>query len=653
LRTALIIGVLACAPVRADVYVTEGTNISVDVAPDGRLAIDLLGGIWVLPHDGGDAQAIASGQRSAHRPRWSPDGSQLVFEANSAVNSELWLYSFDDGSSVRLGSDAFADRQPDWHPDGTRVIFSSARGATGFDLWEADIRSGLTWSLTSLPGDETEPAWSANGEDLVYIRNVNGEWQLVLRERGHADEVLVRSSQPIAAPGWRPDGSLLTYLQKGDDGWSVYMTILSQPRLTRRLIHGEDFFLAPIAWRDRQQMVYAADGHLKVRNFNSWRSRDLYFRANVGTTSGYADSGIPTRELPALEQPPGRKIIRAARVYDGIGANYLENVDLVVDGGIIAAIEARRQRDDGIVIDLGDATILPGYIDAFADIPPEAERSLGPILLSFGVTTLITPTPRASQLDALWAGKDVPGPRVLPAAAIESAAVEQPYPWLLTVGGDRNAAQALRPLVREWHERGVAVLADGWQVGLGSGATLLLGTNTRPTSPRGFHYQDVQLASGVGKVTFVSGLADSNTPGIADIWRSRQAQALGMEQHYARHFVDPPELVAAAPLLVVGSKPNGMPPGVALHAEFRALVQSGLRPEQVLRAAGVNAAAAMGFGTRIGRLAKGSAADVVIVNGDPVENIAATLNVIAVLRNGRFYSVSGLLDLADAAANVE
>lgn len=653
LRVTVLLVVLAAIPVRADVYVSEGTNISVDVAADGRLVTDLLGGIWVLPPDGGEARAIASGQRSAHRPKWSPDGSRIIYEANSAVHSELWLYSLDDQTSTRLGSDAFADRQPDWHPDGTRVVFSSARAETGFDLWETDVRSGLTWSLTSLPGDETEPTWSATGEDLAYIREFNNEWQLVLRERGRAEEILVRSTEPIAAPAWRPDGSLLTYLQRGNDGWAVQMTILSQPRLTRTLISGEDFFLAPVAWRDRLQLVYAADGHIKLRSFNSRRSRTLHFRANVGTTSGYADTSIQARELPTLDPPPGRKILRAARVYDGIGANYLEDVDVVVEGGSVAGIEERRERDDGIVIDLGDATILPGYIDAYAEIPDGFAASMGPVLLSFGVTTLITPAAQAEQLDKLWSGKDIPGPRVLPAAAIESAADKQPWPWLLTVSGDRTAAQALRPLVNDWKKRGVAVLADGWQVGLGSGATLLLGTNTRPTSPKGFHYQDVQLASGVGKVTFVSGLADSNTPGIAEIWNSRQAEALGMQQHYSRHFIDPPELVAAAPLLVVGSKPNGMPPGIALHAEFRALLQAGLRPEQVLRAAGVNAAAAIGFGPRIGRLATGSAADIVVVNGDPLNDIGAALNVIAMLRNGRFYSVSGLLDLAEAAVNVE
>ena len=110
---------------------------------------------------------------------------------------------------------------------------------------------------------------------------------------------------------------------------------------------------------------------------------------------------------------------------------------------------------------------------------------------------------------------------------------------------------------------------------------------------------------------------------------------------------------AAAPLLVLGSAPNGLPPGIALHAEFRALADAGLRNEQVLRTAGVNAAAALGFGLQLGRVTRGAAADLLVIDGNPLTTIDDTLKIIGVVRNGRFYSVSGLLDLAEAARNVE
>ena len=100
-------------------------------------------------------------------------------------------------------------------------------------------------------------------------------------------------------------------------------------------------------------------------------------------------------------------------------------------------------------------------------------------------------------------------------------------------------------------------------------------------------------------------------------------------------------------------KPNGMPPGIALHAEFRALADAELTAEQVLRAAGVNAAAALGLGLQLGRLAPGSVADLVIVDGDPLANVADLQKVVGVVRNGRFFSAIGLIERARTASNVE
>jgi len=105
--------------------------------------------------------------------------------------------------------------------------------------------------------------------------------------------------------------------------------------------------------------------------------------------------------------------------------------------------------------------------------------------------------------------------------------------------------------------------------------------------------------------------------------------------------------------MVVASRGNGLPPGLALHAELRALTAAGLEPDQALRAAGVNAAAALGVDPYLGRIAAGSVADLVFVDGDPLGDINDALNVVAVVRNGRFFSVAGLIERAAAPESVE
>lgn len=649
--TALL-ALACCETALAQVTITDGADISIDVAADGRIAMDLLGGIWVVPLRGGNATPIDAGLLPAERPRWSPDASAIVFEARSEQRSGLYLYDFASDEVRALGEGRHSDRQPDWHPDGERLVFASQRHETGLDLWELDVPTGLSWRITTLPGDETEPAWSADGRSLVYIHHHEDRWSLMLRRFGAPDKALVVSGDRLSAPSWRPDGSLVTFAHESADGVTMNMVILSDPLLERVLIREQGLVVTPVAWHDRQQMLYTADGRIRKRNFNSWVSRTVPFRATVGRPVAHAPRTVPARDLAVVDEPSGQLVIRAARLFDGIGGGYREGLDIVIDGGRISAIEAQRDRSGAVLVNMGDLTVLPGFIDGYAALPDGVDERLGPLLLAFGVTTLVADLDAVETLNDRWSGTELPGPRVL--AARPAGAAGEPLPWLVTVAGDMNAGMAQKATVEEWQQQGVAVLAETWQAALGSGASLLLGAAALPGSPGAHQYQAMKLAAGNSEpITIVSGLADAQTPNLEALLRSRQAGLLGDTFEPVRRFSAPPRLDGGRSTVVLGSKPSGLPAGLGLHAEFRALAAAGLTPEQALRAAGVNAAAALGLGLQLGRIAVGSLADLVIVDGDPLADIDDTLNVVGVVRNGRFFSAIGLIDRIRENGTVE
>ena len=652
---ALLVLAAPSAPSGAPVILTEGTNIYADVSADGRIAMDLLGSIWVLPANGGQANIVTDNLLPAHRPRWSPQGDRILYQTESSQGIHLWMLDLGQGKAMRLWEQRFLNQHGSWHPDGERIVFSSGRGNSGLDLWEHDLPSGLSWRISNFEGDETEPAWSANGRHLAFLRHHNNQWVLMLRRFGERDRELVVSDELLSSPSWRPDGSLLTFLQQQGDVLTQQMVILSEPPLVRQIGADQDFFLSPVSWRDRHRFYYTADGHIKMQDFGDRRVTAVNFTASIGQPASRPARDVRSHALPITDPPGSKLIIRGARLFDGAWHTYRPAMDVIIDGSLITAVEPRREYADSQVLDLGDVTILPGFIDSYASIPPGDPARAGLQLLSYGVTTIISDERRSDFDPQLWESEGSPGPRLLLAAdaSINASADRAADLLFVTVPAGRVSGNGQREQIQYWQDRDVPVLVDSWRIGLSIGADLLLGAHTMPTSPLGRQYQDIQLALGSGPLTLVSGLADAGTPGLAQLFRSRQARLLGHSGTARRRYAVIPQFRSNAAQVVVGSKPSGLPAGLSLHAELRALAAAGLRRDQVLRAAGANAASVLGLDKQIGRIAAGSRADLVLVNGDPLRNIADALNVVAVVRNGRFYSAVSLLERLAAGNNVE
>ena len=171
-----------------------------------------------------------------------------------------------------------------------------------------------------------------------------------------------------------------------------------------------------------------------------------------------------------------------------------------------------------------------------------------------------------------------------------------------------------------------------------------------PASPGGQRYNDIRLTRGANAITIVSGLADARTPGLETLLQSRQARLFAPQSSKIRQFAAQPQLSKSSAMLILGSKPNGLPPGLAAQAELRALANAGLKPVQALRATGANASSALGVGLQLGRIVIGGKADIVLIDGDPLADINDTRKIAGVVRNGRFYSAIGLIERAETPA---
>lgn len=109
---------------------TEGSWISLDISPDGQtIVFDYMGDLFSMPITGGTATQLTSGMAYDAQPRFSPDGSEVVFTSDRSGGQNIWVMSL-DGSDTTQISKGSANRaeSPDWTPDGDYIIASMGMG---------------------------------------------------------------------------------------------------------------------------------------------------------------------------------------------------------------------------------------------------------------------------------------------------------------------------------------------------------------------------------------------------------------------------------------------------------------------------------------------------------------------------------------------
>jgi len=88
--------------------------------------------------------------------------------------------------------------------------------------------------------------------------------------------------------------------------------------------------------------------------------------------------------------------------------------------------------------------------------------------------------------------------------------------------------------------------------------------------------------------------------------------------------------------------PHGVLPGSSLHEELSFLVQAGLTPYEALRTATVNPATYLDAERVFGKVAEGYRADLVLLTGNPLDDIRHTSTRVGVMKRGRWFPASEL-----------
>ena len=247
---------------------TEGSWISLDVSPDGEtIVFDYLGNLFTIPIGGGAATQLTSGMAFDAQPRFSPDGSRIVYTSDADGGQNIWVRSL-DGSEAKQVSKGNANRaeSPEWMPDGDYVVAAMGdfrgRGLPKLKLFHVDGGSGIQ------PVSEPDslkmlgPAVSPDGRYIWYSRRT-GDWtynaqfpqyQLEAYDT-ESGERYTRSSRYGSAirPTLSPDGRWLVFGTRHDDHTGLVLRDLDDHTGLVLRETGEERWLAYPVQHDDQE----------------------------------------------------------------------------------------------------------------------------------------------------------------------------------------------------------------------------------------------------------------------------------------------------------------------------------------------------------------------------------------------------------------
>jgi Tol biopolymer transport system component len=666
-------------------------------------------------------------------PRLSPDGESIVFGALADV------HLLHDGKPEQLTDDRYWEYDFEWSRDGRAFTYTSDKAGSP-DVYLRDATTGEERQLTSLPGAEYGASLSPQGDRLAYLDERNGLNVLTLATGAVQTLGTSPGRELWEGTSWSPDGR---FLALGDGAFapnkrfredfnSIWVVDTASPEGTRTPYSvGPHRSIAdlgdsgPVWSPDGRFMAFVMESVLWVipvgpdgaptgpaqqvtqetADSPSWSGDSqqlLYLHHGTLKTVGLDGSGV--REHPVNltwhnDVAQGRTVIHAGRLWDGTGDEARENVDIILDGDRIAAVQphsdqAHRGRT---VIDASDRTVLPGMFEMHSH--PQDVRFYGTkwwlFYLSMGFTSDVSMGSFLNEAIAdreSLASNELLGPRLFtPGELIDGSRVSHPETRAIVSDEQlelelarqsaldpdlyktyvRTAPEHMDRVASQAHAEGVPSFSHilPMVAALGLDGTSHLGATQRAgwnnvTSPAGRSYQDVVDVYSTGEVDLVGTPFEASVllgqhPELAqdprvqrllptfDVARVTEGVAQQPTQAQLDQLAGTMEIytriLRAGGLLSTGSDAPLTIPAIQNHLALRAFVLGGMTEAEALRTVTSNAARTLGVGDDLGTVEAGKLADLVFVDGDPLADITQLIDVGAVMKGGHYITREDLL----------
>ena len=347
----------------AKIDVRQGTWMNVDVSPDGKsIVFDLLGDIYTLPIEGGEATALMTDIAWQMQPRFSPDGKHIAFTSDEDGGDNLWIMNVDGSAGKAVSSETFRLlNSPAWSPDGNYIVgrkhFTGSRSLGAGEVWMYHKTGGNGVMLTKRPNEQKdlgEPAFSHDGKYVYFSQDATpgktfhyskdsekGIYKIKRLDLATGEiKVVVSGKGGAIRPVPSPDGKYLAYISRDDFQSNLYLYDLKSGKesiifegLDRDMqetwaIHG---VYPTMAWLPNSEgMVFWSDGKINKLDIASKKATVIPFHVKTEKKIQKALSfqqdidqdNFDVKMLRDVEiSPDGRKV-----VYESMGHIYVRTI---------------------------------------------------------------------------------------------------------------------------------------------------------------------------------------------------------------------------------------------------------------------------------------------------------------------------------------
>lgn len=208
------------------------------ISPDGHTVVyqQTSGGvtqIWAVDGDGSNPRQLTT-QGSNEQPTFSPDGKKIAFDSdrNPGGSFQLFVMNADGSGQTQVTATNGSVGGSSWSPDGSQIAINDTSSGSN-QIYIANVATGTVGTALTSVGSNTNPHWSPDGSKILYVSTAcrtdggpvcgGGESVYLMNADGSNQQNLTQAPIFDADPAWSPDGSQIAFVRDlGGQNFNVF-----------------------------------------------------------------------------------------------------------------------------------------------------------------------------------------------------------------------------------------------------------------------------------------------------------------------------------------------------------------------------------------------------------------------------------------------